>query len=73
MLDRGPRAGTVRWVCEVSKVKGEVSDLLLEETAEAMRDRGPRALVVTIDGCGHAPALNVPEQLALIRRFLNGA
>ena len=38
--------------------------------AEAMRDRGPRALVVTIAGCGHAPALNVPEQLDLVQRFL---
>jgi hypothetical protein len=24
---------------------------------------------VTIAGCGHAPALNVPEQLALVERF----
>ena len=37
-----------------------------------MRDRGPRALVVTIAGCGHAPALNVPEQLELVQRFLVG-
>ncbi len=54
-------------------LRGVDSDLLLAETAEAMRDRGPRALVVTIEGCGHAPALNVPEQLALVQRFLNGA
>ena len=54
-------------------LRGETSDLLLVETAEAMRDRGPRALVVTIEGCGHAPALNVPEQLALVQRFLMGA
>lgn len=53
-------------------LRGRESDLLLAETAEAMRDRGPRALVVTIDGCGHAPALNVPEQLALVQRFLAG-
>ena len=43
---------------------------LLAETAEAMRQRGPRAVVVTIPGCGHAPALNVPDQLALVERFL---
>lgn len=54
-------------------LRGQNSDLLLAETAEAMRDRGPRAVVVTIEGCGHAPALNVPEQLALVQRFLNGA
>lgn len=54
-------------------LRGEDSDLLLEETAEAMRVRGPRAVVATIAGCGHAPALNVPEQFALVERFLGGA
>ena len=53
-------------------LRGESSDLLLPETAEEMRKRGPRAVVVTIAGCGHAPALNVPEQFALVERFLNG-
>ncbi|MDH4093442.1 MAG: alpha/beta hydrolase [Betaproteobacteria bacterium] len=53
-------------------LRGESSDLLLPETAEEMRRRGPRAVVVTIAGCGHAPALNVPEQFALVERFLNG-
>jgi len=53
-------------------LRGESSDLLLPETAEAMRSRGPRAVVVTIPGCGHAPALNVPDQFALVERFLNG-
>lgn len=53
-------------------LRGENSDLLLPDTAEEMRARGPGAVVVTIPGCGHAPALNVPEQIALIRRFLNG-
>ncbi len=53
-------------------LRGESSDLLLPEVAEAMRSRGPRAVVVTIPGCGHAPALNVPEQFALVERFLNG-
>ncbi|HJS37981.1 MAG TPA: alpha/beta hydrolase [Burkholderiales bacterium] len=53
-------------------LRGETSDLLLPETAEEMRRRGPRAVVVTIAGCGHAPALNVPEQFALVERFFNG-
>lgn len=54
-------------------LRGATSDLLLAETADEMRRRGPRAVVVTIPGCGHAPALNVPEQLQLVERFLNGA
>ncbi len=53
-------------------LRGVDSDLLLPQTAEAMRDRGPRALVVTIADCGHAPALNVPDQLELVQRFLAG-
>jgi pimeloyl-ACP methyl ester carboxylesterase len=53
-------------------LRGQTSDLLLPEVAEAMRSRGPRAVVVTIPGCGHAPALNVPDQFALVERFLNG-
>jgi len=53
-------------------LRGESSDLLLAETADEMRKRGPRAVVVTIAGCGHAPALNVPDQFALVERFLGG-
>lgn len=53
-------------------LRGERSDLLLPEVADEMRSRGPKAVVVTIPGCGHAPALNVPDQFALVARFLNG-
>jgi pimeloyl-ACP methyl ester carboxylesterase len=53
-------------------LRGESSDLLLADTAEEMRRRGPRAVVVTIPGCGHAPALNVPDQFALVERFFIG-
>jgi pimeloyl-ACP methyl ester carboxylesterase len=52
-------------------LRGETSDLLLADTADQMRQRGPRAVVVTIAGCGHAPALNTPEQFALIERFFS--
>ncbi len=54
-------------------LRGETSDLLLPDVADEMRRRGPRAVVVTIPNCGHAPALNVPEQWSLVERFLNGA
>jgi pimeloyl-ACP methyl ester carboxylesterase len=55
-------------------LRGAESDLVLRETTEAMRLRGPGASgkleVVEISGCGHAPALNVPEQLNLISAFI---
>ena len=53
-------------------LRGEASDLLLVETADAMRNRGPRAVVIEITGCGHAPALNTAEQFALVERFFKG-
>jgi len=51
-------------------LRGANSDLLLGETVQAMRSRGPRARVVEIAGCGHAPALNVPAQIGLVEDFL---
>lgn len=53
-------------------LRGEHSDLLLPEVAEAMRTRGPRAVIATIAGCGHAPALNTDSQIGLVERFLAG-
>jgi len=53
-------------------LRGAHSDLLLPEVAEAMRNRGPRAVVVTLPDCGHAPALNTPAQFSLVERFLAG-
>jgi pimeloyl-ACP methyl ester carboxylesterase len=53
-------------------LRGESSDLLPPDVAEAMRSRGPRAVVVTIPGCGHAPALNTAEQIGLVERFIGG-
>lgn len=56
--------------CDVLCLRGAQSDLLLPDTAEAMTKRGPRCRVETIQGCGHAPALNVPDQIALVADFL---
>lgn len=53
-------------------LRGEHSDLLMEQTAQEMRLRGPQAVVITVAGCGHAPALNVPDQIALVSGFLAG-
>jgi len=50
-------------------LRGADSDLLTRDVAQQMTRRGPRAELVEIAGCGHAPALNVPDQIDLIRRF----
>jgi len=54
-------------------LRGADSDLLSPAVFDAMRNRGPRAVGVTIDGCGHAPALNTPEQCGVVERFLSAA
>ncbi len=58
-------------------LRGAESDLVLAETVEHMRTRGPGARgqlrVIEVPGCGHAPALNVPEQLGWVRSFLQQA
>ena len=56
--------------CDVLCMRGATSDLLLAGDAQAMTRRGPRCQLETIEGCGHAPALNVEKQIALVTQFL---
>lgn len=56
-------------------LRGAESDLVLPDAVAEMRTRGPgsrgRLRVVEVPGCGHAPALNVPEQLDLVAAFID--
>ena len=58
-------------------LRGVDSDLVLKDTAEQMTTRGPGARGqlqwVEVPGCGHAPALNVAEQLKLVTDFIERA
>ncbi|EME68464.1 hydrolase or acyltransferase [Paramagnetospirillum caucaseum] len=58
--------------CPTLVLRGAQSDLLLPEVADEMTRRGPKARLVTVPDCGHAPALNVPEQIAVLEGFLAG-
>ena len=51
-------------------IRGERSDLLAAEVADAMTKRGPRAALVTLPGVGHAPTLVPQAQIAIVREFL---
>jgi pimeloyl-ACP methyl ester carboxylesterase len=57
-------------------LRGAESDLVLPDATQEMLRRGPGARgvarVVEIPGCGHAPALNVPEHLDLVAGFIDG-
>jgi len=51
-------------------LRGADSDLLPRDWAQQMTQRGPKCRLVEIEGCGHAPPLNTPEQLSLLEEFL---
>ncbi len=55
-------------------LRGADSDLVLQGTVPRMRQRGPgaRGLLQTVEvpDCGHAPALNVPQQLDWVTGFI---
>ncbi|MBM3558145.1 MAG: alpha/beta hydrolase [Alphaproteobacteria bacterium] len=59
-----------RIAAPVLVLRGAVSDLLLPEMAAEMTRRGPKARVMEFAGIGHAPALNVPDQIGPVTAFL---
>jgi pimeloyl-ACP methyl ester carboxylesterase len=58
--------------CPTLVIRGAQSDLLMRETAEEMRRRGPKAKLVELPGIGHAPTLLHADQIAIVRAFLLG-
>jgi pimeloyl-ACP methyl ester carboxylesterase len=55
-------------------LRGAESDLVLRDATDEMMRRGPGlkglTRIVEIPGCGHAPALNVADQLDLVTSFI---
>lgn len=56
--------------CPVLVLRGSNSRALETETAERMHKEGPRACIVTIPDCGHAPSLMNDAQITLIDTWL---
>jgi pimeloyl-ACP methyl ester carboxylesterase len=56
--------------CPTLVLRGEQSDLLSRETAQAMTQRGPKARLVQVPGVGHAPTLLNADQIGIVREFL---
>lgn len=56
-------------------LRGAQSNLVLRETTADMLQRGPGlhglTRIVEVPDCGHAPALNVPEQLEWVSSFID--
>jgi pimeloyl-ACP methyl ester carboxylesterase len=51
-------------------LRGAESDLLLPDVALRMTETGPRAILIVVPSCGHAPALNVQDQIGRVKAFL---
>jgi pimeloyl-ACP methyl ester carboxylesterase len=72
----GPIADVDLWplweriACPVLILRGGQSDLLLAGTVEEMVRRKTNATLVEFPDCGHAPALMNPEQIGVIRDWL---
>jgi pimeloyl-ACP methyl ester carboxylesterase len=56
--------------CPTLLLRGANSDLLTQDTALAMAQRGPKAQLREFADVGHAPMLVVPEQVNAVREFL---
>lgn len=72
-----PHADQALWplwesiTCPVLLLRGENSPLVTREAAERMATTGPRATVVEIPGCGHAPSLMTDDQIAVVEGWLD--
>lgn len=56
--------------CPTMLIHGGLSALISTEIATEMSQRGPRALLKTVEGVGHAPMFMTEDQIALVRDFL---
>jgi pimeloyl-ACP methyl ester carboxylesterase len=58
-----------RLTLPVLVLRGANSDLLEPDVAQEMTTRGPRATLVTVPDCGHAPALNTAQHFSWVADF----
>ncbi|MCF8565521.1 alpha/beta hydrolase [Alicyclobacillus tolerans] len=56
--------------CPVFVLRGETSDILPSDVFARMKSGPVNCTGIEIAGCGHAPALNTPEQIEAIASFL---
>lgn len=56
--------------CPILVLRGEDSDFLEQDVVKRMLQLQPSAQVVNVPGCGHAPSLMPPEQIRIIREWL---
>jgi pimeloyl-ACP methyl ester carboxylesterase len=54
-------------------IRGRESDMLPETVLNEMARRNRNTAVLTVEGCGHAPALLMSDQIEVVAEFLDGA
>jgi pimeloyl-ACP methyl ester carboxylesterase len=69
-VDLWPLYDRVR--CPTLVVRGEHSDLLTDDVARRMTERGPKAKRVDVPGVGHAPSFIPGPQIDIVEQFLAG-
>ncbi|WP_417840986.1 alpha/beta fold hydrolase [Terasakiella sp.] len=57
--------------CQILLIRGAETDLLSTETRDAMLANNRNCDLYEVEGVGHAPAMNVAEQIERIRSFLD--
>jgi pimeloyl-ACP methyl ester carboxylesterase len=57
--------------CPTLVVRGALSDLLSDQVARRMTERGPKAQRVDVPGVGHAPTFIPADQIDIVDRFLS--
>ena len=57
--------------CPVMVIRGATSPLLAHASIERMRKEQPDLVSLEVPGCGHAPMLDRPSQVAPLAEFLN--
>ena len=76
--EQSERGAAVLWAlydairAQTLLVRGVQSDLITQNTARAMQQRGPLAQWVDLEGVGHAPTFVADDQVAIARNFLLG-
>jgi len=58
--------------CPILVIRGEESDFLLPEIVTKMLYSQPKAKVVNIPNCGHAPSLMTRDQIQIVGEWLRG-
>ena len=59
-----------RITARVLVIRGDRSNVISEENARAMAERGPKAELFTVHGTGHFPMLVKQNEIEAVRNFL---